>query len=251
MRRHTAGSVNFVEDETDDDFISVEFSEAGGSHVRPGIFDQIMLMLRDLRDQKPETPHTPEKNNRSFKEQLLQTSKQEQEFDMTEKDKVAEKIDFAEREVALVKRERVADERDKALADAADKASLKASKEFAESLVSDGKILPRDRDAVAQLLHVLPNEATVNFAEGDAEQVKDDKASTFLRDFLTRLPIQVDYAERSASNSDSNKDSIDIRVPSEFAVDNSQIHQHQKILNYAEKHNTTYIEAIPQLGNSL
>lgn len=95
----------------------------------------------------------------------------------------AREASFAEREQRIAAEERRVREREHA--------------EFVESLVKDGRIMPRHQPAMTALLTGLPA-AEIEFAEGDS-QVKKAPADV-LRDILTSLPTHIDYSERAGSD---------------------------------------------------
>lgn len=110
----------------------------------------------------------------------------------------------ADRAAALEAREKALAEREQRLAKAeqqakdSEAARRKAEvASFVESLVGDGaRVLPRDKAPLVELLSALP-EQTLSFAEEGAAEPKTVDALGFLRDFLSRLPPQVDFAERA------------------------------------------------------
>lgn len=118
-------------------------------------------------------------------------------------------------EAALQERQRVLDEREQQLANReAEIATQKAEEkrreatEFAESLV--GKILPRQKAAVVELLLALPTDAPLEFAEGDGQVSKP--AGDVMREFLSSLPVQVDFSEKSGDGAD-----LDFASPNSIA----------------------------------
>ena len=121
-------------------------------------------------------------------------------MDKTEPDKTAE---LAEREAKLEAREREAQAKEVTLAAAEASARHQAATEFAEELAAEGKILPRDQQPIAELLTALPDDAAVHFAEGEGDAPSEGAASAFLRQFLSRLPVQVEFAERAGANDTS------------------------------------------------
>ncbi|PIA65760.1 hypothetical protein CDR19_25840 [Ectopseudomonas toyotomiensis] len=70
--------------------------------------------------------------------------------------------------------------------------------EFAEGLVAQGKLLPRQKLPMVELMLSLPS-APLEFAEGDQQVTKGGEE--VLRDILDSLPPQVDFAEKSRGNS--------------------------------------------------
>lgn len=72
---------------------------------------------------------------------------------------------------------------------------------FAEGLVRSGKLLPAHRPAVVELMASLPADAAaLEFNEGD--QAVKKAPLQVLQDFLTALPVQVDFSERAAGDKD-------------------------------------------------
>lgn len=123
------------------------------------------------------------------------------------------KDELAQREVALKA------EQDKL---AADRAALEASqaqfaeratamrredaKSFVAGLVTTGKVLPKDTDAVLGFMEVLDTHDPIEFGEGDKAATKPP--GQVLRDFLTGLPKAVEFNERAADDGavDTNPD---------------------------------------------
>lgn len=110
-------------------------------------------------------------------------------------------------EAALQERQRQLDEREQQLANReAEVARQKAQEhrnevtEFAEGLVVAGKLLPRQKAPVIELLLNLPTESPLEFAEGETQVSKP--ADDVLRELLTSLPKQVDFSEKSGGDSD-------------------------------------------------
>lgn len=72
----------------------------------------------------------------------------------------------------------------------------KATADFVAGLVTAGTLLPRDQAGLVAYM-CGPNESgVIEFGEGDAKVSKP--ADEWFREFLTALPKQVDYQERSA-----------------------------------------------------
>lgn len=71
------------------------------------------------------------------------------------------------------------------------------AKEFVEGLVQEGKVLPRERAALVEVLSGAPAAATLEFSEGEGEAGKavSQPAGEFLRGFLKGLPKRVEFAE--------------------------------------------------------
>ncbi|AVN45269.1 peptidase [Pseudomonas aeruginosa] len=110
-------------------------------------------------------------------------------------------------EAALQERQRQLDEREQQLATReAQVAQQKAQEhrnevtEFAEGLVNAGRLLPRQKAPVIELLVSLPADTPLEFAEGDGQVTKP--AAEVLRSLLAELPKQVDFSEKSGDGGD-------------------------------------------------
>ncbi|HCR1592273.1 TPA: peptidase [Pseudomonas aeruginosa] len=110
-------------------------------------------------------------------------------------------------EAALQERQRQLDEREQLLATReAQVAQQKAQEhrnevtEFAEGLVQAGRLLPRQKAPVIELLVSLPADTPLEFAEGDGQVTKP--AAEVLRSLLAELPKQVDFSEKSGDGGD-------------------------------------------------
>jgi hypothetical protein len=104
-------------------------------------------------------------------------------------------------ETALAERERLLTERERQVADSEAQIAKQATEEkrreateFAEGLVTAGKLLPRQKGPVVELMLSLPA-APLEFSEGGAQVSKP--GNDVLRELLTSLPKQVDFAEKS------------------------------------------------------
>lgn len=113
-----------------------------------------------------------------------------QQQEMTMSDQAA----LAERERQLAEREqKVAASEAQLAAQAADEKRREVAS-FAESLVADGRLLPRQKQPVIELMLNLP-EAPLEFSE--AGEQKNVPAAEVLRELLGSLPKQVDFSEKS------------------------------------------------------
>lgn len=104
-------------------------------------------------------------------------------------------VDFAAREAALAERETALTAREAALAQAEAARARAAAVAFAETQVKAGKLLPRQQAGLVELLLALPA-APLEFADGDQTVKTEPRA--WLEQFVSGLPVQVDFAERSA-----------------------------------------------------
>ncbi|MDH1681126.1 peptidase [Pseudomonas chengduensis] len=99
-----------------------------------------------------------------------------------------------EREQQLAERERKVAEGEAKIAAQQAEEKRKGVAEFAEGLVAEGKLLPRHKAPLVELMLNLPS-APLEFAEGDAQVSKGGEE--VLRELLSSLSQQVDFAEKS------------------------------------------------------
>lgn len=112
---------------------------------------------------------------------------------------------------------------------------------FAEGLVKGGKVLPRQKAQIVELLLALPAGTTLEFAEGD-NQVKVAAIDT-LRTFLTDLPQRLDFSEKSAGGDDGAV--VDFAAPGGLVVDAAGLDLHAKALAHQRAHpNESYLDAV-------
>lgn len=167
----------------------IEFAELDFAEGEEGLFQRFLAWMRgrEQPSQSTETqtadmaeePNTMTPEQIAAKERELQAQK-----DGLDRQKAEQEAAFAERE--------------RKLAEQATKARREADAKFAEALVTAGKVLPRERDGLIAFMAGLPDNAVVEFGEGDA-RVKQP-ARAWLTEFLKALPKRVDYAERSADD---------------------------------------------------
>lgn len=161
--------------------------------------------------------------------------------------------------------ERAALERDRAALDQAraelDRARAAHARQdaadFAERLVGEGRVLPRDRDALAALLVAAPAtatatfDATIEYAEKDGAPPEARPAGAWLRRWLARLPVQVDYAERSRPDAGASAGRTPaIAVPDGWSVAPEPNALHDRVVQFAEKHGVSYDEALGRVAGA-
>ncbi|ECG5643229.1 peptidase [Salmonella enterica subsp. enterica serovar Poona] len=122
--------------------------------------------------------------------------------------------DFAEREAALAAREAELAQKELAARQRDEQARREAIVAFAGTLVTDGKILPRQQNTVVEVLMNLPVEP-LSFAEGDKTVSQTPEA--LLREILSTKPAVVDFAEKSG-NADRAVDFADAGAVADQAV---------------------------------
>ncbi len=145
---------------------------------------------------------------------------------------------YRETEAKLKAKEAELAELQKKLAQAEAERRLEKIVEFVEGLVTAGKILPRDKDGLIAFMAAIP-ECAVEFSEDG--QKKQQPAMDFLKEFLARLPVQVDFTERTVGD---GEEPVDFAVPHGYTVDRAAIALHRKALAYQAAHKVDYVEAL-------
>lgn len=133
------------------------------------------------------------------------------------------------------------EQRERALADREAKARRDEGVEFAEQLVKDGKILPRQKAAIVELLLALPAGTTIEFAEGDDQVTKP--ALDTLRAFLEELPKRLDFSEKSPSEGEE-EGAVSFAAPAGMTVDAHGLELHARASAYQRQHKVSYIDAV-------
>lgn len=175
--------------------------------------------------EQPHAQTTRETNPMSDNNQAAAFAEQKQQLDARASD--------------LDARQRTLDEREK-LAKRADAAA------FAEGLVKEGKLLPRNQAPIVELLLALPAEsAPLNFAEGDSQVSKP--AATVLREFLAGLPKAVDFSEKS--HDDATGLPASFAAPPGVTVDAGRAETYAKAKAWQQQHpNASWTDAVAAVG---
>ena len=151
--------------------------------------------------------------------------------------------DFAEREAALQQREAEIAKQEAALAASAAAAAKQDAQDFAEGLVQAGKILPRHKETIIEVLCGVPAESMVNFAE--AGDVKEVALADALRAFLDDFPPQVEFKEIAKAQKDTPTSRT--RVPAGYEVDADAAALADQVATYAAEKNVSFAEATQQV----
>ncbi|ASK91057.1 hypothetical protein KWH04_01130 [Xanthomonas campestris pv. trichodesmae] len=166
------------------------------------------------------------------------------ESEMSEATQAAQ---FAEREQALSQQASTLDAREKTIAAREATARREDVAAFAEGLVTAGKLLPRNKAPVIELLLALPaGDKPLNFADGDTQVTKP--ADQVLRDLLDGMPKVVDFAEKSASDG-SGAQISNFAAPAGINVDASNADLYARAKTYQAGHPTaSWVEAVSAVG---
>lgn len=241
-------SAQFAEDD-DEQIVTVEFA---ASWVEGGW--SLMRVLRNMREWFIAT-HDTETADRIIPDYLITDITEAARKDSTSlafadpedteeetmDDKKKDSAEFAQRETDLQNRETALEERERKIKDRENQARQDDIASFADSLVEDGKVLPRDREGLVAFMAHLDDDDTVSFAEGDNTVTKP--GGTWLRDFLQGLPKQVDFGEHSRADNEQ-QDSASFAAPQGYSVDSERLAVHNKALAYQAEHKVDYSTAL-------
>ncbi|MDZ7870775.1 MAG: hypothetical protein U5L02_16515 [Rheinheimera sp.] len=152
-------------------------------------------------------------------------------------DFAARENDLAAREAALLAREQqtaVLEQQTQAASRTAEFAS------FAEQLITTGKLLPREKDALVAFMAHIPADSVVSFAAEDGETTTPNSKAWF-QSFMQSLPARVPYGESGAAD---NTVSASFAAPAGYQVNPERLELHNKALAYQAQHKCDYSTAI-------
>lgn len=174
--------------------------------------------------------------------QTMDMSEPNQEITMKPEEIVAKEADVKKREAAIDTKEASFAEREQKIALAEAKARRTEVTGYVEGLVKAGRLLPRDQAPLVEFMAALDEAAVIEFAEGN--ETKKEPRGKWLREFLGRLPQQVDYAERTKAGEGDDK-TVSFAAPHGYSVDPARLEMHNKALAYQASHpNTSYDAAL-------
>lgn len=155
--------------------------------------------------------------------------------------------EFAEQQKKLADQATELASRETALAEREGKARRDDAVSFAEQLVKDGKLLPREQAPVVELLLAMPPaNAPLSFAEGEATVSKP--GADVLRGFLTGLPKRIAYGEKSAEHRDGDAP-VNFAAPDGTHVDAGRLELLSKARAWQASHpNTSLTDAVRAVG---
>lgn len=161
---------------------------------------------------------------------LTETQLAEKETSLTEKEtSLAEKeTSLAAREAALAEQE--ANDR---------KARIKGR---VDKHVEAGRLLPRQAPLVTALAERLAESpVSVSLADAEGNEAERDLGAAF-ETFLSELPTQVDYRERSRQTGDGDAATAPA-IPIPDGVELGDTEQHNKVVTYMQEHKVSYLDA--------
>lgn len=235
----------------DDQIVTVEFAAPGveaGAWALTRFMRGVREYLIESRDSEVADKVIPDWVITSYEEATRETevgeSKPQAAFAQPEEEGMDpnQLADFAERETALQNREADLASREQKIKDQEQVQRQQDIAAFADQLMDDGKLLPRDRDGLVAFMAGLEDSDTVSFADGETTVSKP--SGEWLRDFLQGLPQQVDFAERSGAEEEEATHTASFSAPAGYAVDPARLELHNKALAYQAKHKCDYTTAI-------
>jgi hypothetical protein len=169
-------------------------------------------------------------------------SQEENDMQLTKEQLEAQAKDLKAKEDKLAADRAEFAEREKAVKAQEEKNRRAGLVEFADTLVKEGKILPRDKDGLVAYM-AGPNDAgMIEFSEGETKYSVNP--ADWLKKFLAALPKQVDYAEHSA-RTEVESPSVSFAAPPGYVIDPERLELHNKALAWQQQHpNTSYDAAI-------
>ena len=161
---------------------------------------------------------------------------------------MADEEALAARQRELDAREQALDARSAELAAAQQERRASETVEFAQRLTTEGRILPRHTEGIAQVLASLEaEEFTVELAaENPGGPKRSQAGSEFLREFLGSLPEQVPYGEAAPpreGESRSRPRSATFAAPHGATVDKERLRLHERAVELATEKDIDYGEA--------
>jgi hypothetical protein len=174
-------------------------------------------------------------------------SEHNQEITMKPDEIVAKEADVKKREDAITTKEASFAAREQRIAAVEDKARRTEVTAYVEGLVKEGKLLPREQAPLVEFMAALDEAAVIEFAEGG--ETKKEPRGKWLREFLGRLPKQVDYAEHTKPG-EGGDNTVSFAAPHGYGVDPARLELHNKALTWQRQHpDTAYDTAIRAVSN--
>ena len=196
--------VNFAAGE-EEGLVTVEFSEG------MGFISRLIGLLRGVRDYITEKDGT-EKAEAVLPAWTLDSLQEGAAVAMTtpepepapetsySEEEPMDKNGMNEREADLERREQELLRRE---AELAEERRLAEAETFVNKAVSEGRLTPAQSVGLADFMAKLDEEGVFEFAEGDGR--KKTSPAAFMKDFISRLPKQVDFSEQSAPVGDDEE----------------------------------------------
>jgi hypothetical protein len=153
-----------------DEAIIIEFGEPDSAGAEP------VADTNNPHTQSGASTMTPEE----IAAKQAELNKQQQELVAQQEQLKAKEAEFGERETKLAQIEFAT--------------KLSATSAFVETLIAEGRVLPRDKDGLVAFMSAEKPADVIEFGEGDAK-TKVAGLDWFQKEFLAKLPKQVEFGE--------------------------------------------------------
>lgn len=213
----------------------------------------IALHEKHMAGTAPTTGPTGEKSQQKMMDQMtsalaaLTGDDTKQSMDMSEPNPQETKMDKQKEQDIAAREKKIKDdeaafaEREKRIKQQEDKAKRADIAAFVDGLVKAGRLLPRDQTAIVEFMAGIDADTVIEFTEGDEK--KTAPRGQWLREFLGRLPQQVDYSERARASGGDTTRTVEFAAPHGYAVDPKRLELHNRALDYQTAHPNTSYEA--------
>lgn len=157
-------------------------------------------------------------------------------------------VEFAAQQAELQRQSADIAAREKALQEKEAAARKSEIASFADQLVKEGKVLPREQAGLVAFMAGLDDADTVSFAADNGEVKKP--TGEWLREFLNGLPPRVDFAEHTAAGADADagNSAASFAAPAGYSVNRDRLALHGRIVAHQKKHNVDYATAAAAVG---
>jgi hypothetical protein len=132
-------------------------------------------------------------------------------------------------------------------AEAAVKQRIAELSAFCEPLEAGGRLLPADRANVVEFMAALDAGAVIEFSEADGTIARRSPLGWF-KDFLVRLPKQVEYSEIARPEPGPAGGSADFATPPGYTLDQAALQLHHKATAWTIEHKCDYVTAYKAVG---
>jgi hypothetical protein len=158
-------------------------------------------------------------------------------------------VDLAAQQAAVAEREARVAAQEQQMAAAAAAAARTSAVEFADALIADGRLLPRNKSRVVELMLAMPATQAVAFAGDDGSQLTKPAAEIF-RELMLSLPKQIDFAAKSDTPVAGESGApVDFAAAPGAEVDPAGLAIHAKAQQYMQRNpGATYLQAVKACG---
>lgn len=142
-------------------------------------------------------------------------------------------------------------QKEQAEAQAKIKADEQANSDFAETLVTGGKLVPANKEMVVAVLNAIDtaNRATpLNFGEGNHSKPLADVFKESLTQGLVGADKSYLFSETAKKPNGTTAPLVLNNLPNQVQVDSDSMAKHQQILAYCEAHKVDYTTAVMAIG---